>query len=152
MSPARHTPALRPGGLGGAPGAVARLLAAAGLAVDAWVHARLAEQYDAVSAWVSQGTLFRLESALACLAAVLVLFWRRRLGDALAWLVAAGGLALLLVYRFVDVGSLGPVPDMYEPIWNSDKTLTVAAQGVTVLATTYLLLRPRRHRTGRTLA
>ncbi|MFI6697722.1 hypothetical protein ACIBJC_01890 [Streptomyces sp. NPDC050509] len=119
--------------------AAARLLAAAGLAVDAYLHARLADRYDTVSAVVSQGDLFRVEAGLAALAALLVLVWRRVPGDVFAWLVAAGGLALLLVYRYVDVGTLGPVPDMYEPVWFGEKRLTVVAQAVAVLATIFLL-------------
>ncbi|MFE3600929.1 hypothetical protein ACFXP3_20980 [Streptomyces sp. NPDC059096] len=118
---------------------VARVLAAAGLAVDAYLHAHLADRYDAVSAGIGQGDLFRAEAALAALAALLVLVWRRIPGDAFAWLVAAGGLALLLVYRYVDVGTLGPVPNMYEPVWYGQKRLTVVAQAVAVLATIFLL-------------
>ncbi|MFF0450217.1 hypothetical protein ACFYT4_28160 [Streptomyces sp. NPDC004609] len=130
--------------------AVARLIAAAGLAVDAYIHARLADRYDDVSATVSQGDLFRVEAALASLAALLVLVWRRPPSDAFAWLVAAGGLALLLVYRYVDVGKLGPVPNMYEPEWTADKWIAALAQAVTIVATTYLLASripgPGRHR------
>ncbi|WP_405620602.1 hypothetical protein OG292_35260 [Streptomyces sp. NBC_01511] len=123
---------------------VARLLAAAGLAVDAYMHAHLADQYDAVSASISQGTLFRIEAGLAALAALLVLVWRRWPSDLFAWSVAAGGLALLLIYRYVNVGTLGPLPNMYEPIWYGDKRTTVVAQAVAVVATVYLLLfRPR---------
>jgi hypothetical protein len=123
----------------------ARVLAAAGLAADAYVHAHLAERYDVVTtASLSQGTLFRVEAGLAALAALLVLVLHRALTDLFAWLVAAGGLALLLIYRYVDVGALGPVPNMYEPAWFSDKWLTVAGQGLAVLAITVLLLaRPR---------
>ncbi|MCM2422880.1 hypothetical protein [Streptomyces sp. RKAG293] len=120
-----------------------RVAAAVGLAVDAYVHAKLADQYDAVSATISQGTLFRVEAGLASLAALLVLAWRRPLGDAFAWLVAAGGLAALVLYRYVDVGALGPLPDMYEPIWSDDKKLSAAAQVLAVIATTALLVTRR---------
>jgi hypothetical protein len=119
----------------------ARLVAAAGLAVDAYVHAKLAGQYDAVRADISQGALFRVEAGLASLAALLILVWRRPLSAAFAWLVAAGGLAALLLYRYVNVGAHGPLPNMYEPIWTSDKKLTVWSQAVTIAAATYLLLR-----------
>ncbi|MEV6793661.1 hypothetical protein AB0M87_17025 [Streptomyces sp. NPDC051320] len=119
---------------------VARLLAAAGLGVDAYIHAQLADQYDAVAASISQGTLFRIEAAVAALAALLVLVWRRVPADAFAWLVAAGGLALLLIYRYIDVGKLGPMPDMYEPVWFRDKKITVVAQAVTIVAAGFLLL------------
>ncbi|MDH6577856.1 hypothetical protein [Kitasatospora sp. MAP5-34] len=125
---------------------VLRVLAAAGLAVDAAVHARLAGQYDAVTASVSEGDLFRVEAAAASLAVLLVLLWRHRIGDAFAWLVAAGGLAALLLYRYVDVGAHGPLPDMYEPVWSTDKLTAVWAQAVAVLALTALLAS---RRTGR---
>ena len=55
----------------------ARLLAAAGLAVDAYVHADLAWQYDAVKDTISQGGLSRVEAAVSALAALLVLGPRR---------------------------------------------------------------------------
>ncbi|MEW1656048.1 hypothetical protein [Streptomyces sp. NPDC093707] len=119
---------------------VVRILAAAGLVVDAWVHARLAGPYDAVDAGLSQGMLFRVEAGLAALAALLVLVWRRPLGDAFAFLVAAGGLALLALYTTVDLGQFGPVPDMYYPVWTGDKKLAAAGQAVAALATGFLLL------------
>ncbi|MFI0787202.1 hypothetical protein ACH4Q6_16595 [Streptomyces lydicus] len=137
-------------GTGSTADGAARLLAAAGLALDAYVHARLAGQYDAITATIGQGTLFRVEAALAALAALLVLLVRRPAADAFGFLVAAGGLALLLLYTYVDVGPLGPLPDMYEPFLTGDKQLTLVAQAVAVLATGYLLLTrersPRRHR------
>ncbi|SHL42643.1 hypothetical protein [Actinacidiphila paucisporea] len=131
----------------------ARVLAAAGLAVDAYVHADLAQQYDAVKATFSQGDLFRAEAALAALAAVVVLLWRRFLGDAFAWLVAAGGFALLVIYRYIDVGKLGPLPNMYEPVWYTEKKVVAVAQLVTVAAATVLMAvdltdRHRRRRLG----
>lgn len=123
----------------------ARVLAAAGLAVDAYVHAHLAEQYDAVTADISQGTLFRIEAGMAALAALLVLVWRRWPADLFAWSVATGGLALLLIYRYADIGAWGPFPNMYEPVWFTEKRVSVVAQAVAMVATVYLLLfRPRR--------
>jgi hypothetical protein len=125
----------------------ARVLAAAGLAVDAYMHAYLADRYDAVTADISQGTLFRIEAAFAALAALLVLVWHRVPADLFAWLVAAGGLALLLLYRYDNVGAWGPFPNMYEPIWFRDKTITVIAQAVTVVTTAFLMIyRPRGYR------
>ncbi|MFD9128418.1 hypothetical protein [Kitasatospora sp. NPDC059571] len=125
-----------------------RVLAAAGLAVDAAVHANLAEQYDGVSASVSQGDLFRVEAAAASLAVLLVLLWRRRLGDLFALATALAGLAAILLYRYVDVGAIGPLPNMYEPLWFSDKLLAFWAQAVAAAALVPLVLVPyRRPRT-----
>lgn len=118
----------------------ARLLAAAGLAVDAYVHADLAQQYDAVKDTVSQGGLFRAEAALSALAALLVLAWRRLPADVFAWLVAAGGFALIVIYRYVDVGSFWIVPNMYEPVWFTEKWVAAIAQLVTVAAAGVLIV------------
>jgi hypothetical protein len=133
----------------------ARLLAAAGLAVDAYVHADLAPQYDLVDAAVSQGDLFRVEAAVSALAALLVLAWRRLPADVFGWLVAAGGFALIMIYRYVDVGAFWPVPNMYEPVWFTEKWVAAIAQLVAVAATSALIVfdvrgaRARRHRSVR---
>ncbi|WP_201776176.1 hypothetical protein [Streptacidiphilus melanogenes] len=107
------------------------LVTAAALAVDAFVHADLAPGYDGVTADVSQGDLFRIEAAAAALAALVVLVWHRRPAAwAFAFLVAAGGVFAVMLYRYVDVGSLGPLPNMYEPIWYPEKTASVIAEAV----------------------
>ncbi|QMU69375.1 hypothetical protein [Streptacidiphilus sp. P02-A3a] len=126
---------------------ILRVGAAAGLWIDAGVHAQLAGRYDAVSAAVSEGTLFRVESGAAALAVVLVLAWRRPLGDLFAALTAGAGLAAILVYRYVDVGTLGPLPDMYEPVWFTDKVWALAGQALALGALVALLsLRGAAHR------
>jgi hypothetical protein len=107
------------------------LVTVAALAVDAFVHADLAPDYDAVRKTFSQGDLFRLEAALAALAALLlVVAHRRPVAWAFAFLVAAGGLGAVLLYRYVDVGTLGPLPDMYEPAWYPEKTASAVAEAV----------------------
>ncbi|GGU99559.1 hypothetical protein GCM10010211_78630 [Streptomyces albospinus] len=112
-----------------------RLLTAAGLVVDAYVHAELAGAYDGVQAGVSEGTLFRVEAAVAALAALLVLVaWRSRWVWAFAFVVAASALGTLLLYRYVDVGTLGPLPNMHEPVWYPKKTVSAVAEGVAALA------------------
>jgi hypothetical protein len=107
-----------------------RLVTAAGLAVDAYVHADLAGAYDGISATVSQGTLFRAEAGAASLAALLVVVSGRRAAFALAARVAASALGALLLYRYVDVGQLGPLPNMYEPAWFTEKTVSALAEAV----------------------
>ncbi|SEN80420.1 hypothetical protein [Actinacidiphila rubida] len=119
---------------------VVLVLAVAGLGIDAYLHADLASRYDPIMADVSQGTLFRLEAAFAALAALLLIIWRGRLTAAFAFLVAAGGLALLLIYRFHDVGAWGPFPNMYEPVWYDKKVIAVVAQAVAALAALYLFV------------
>jgi hypothetical protein len=49
-------------------------------------------------------------------------------------LVSAGGLAAVLLYRYVDVGPLGPLPDMYENTWQvPGKLLSAYAEGAAVV-------------------
>lgn len=115
--------------------ALLRVITAAALAYDARVHLRLATAYDAVrTASLSQGDLFRVEAAAAIAIGVLVLIRRRPWVALGAASVAGGGLAALLLYRYVDVGTLGPLPSMYEPAWYPDKTHVAIAQGVAAVA------------------
>jgi hypothetical protein len=112
-----------------------------GLGVDAYVHLHLAQFYDPVKATVSQGQLFRLEAVLAIVAAVLLLVRPGRLTAAIAALVAGGGVVALLLYYFVDVGKIGPLPNMYEHTMYTEKVVTLIAQVVatgTALALVFL--------------
>jgi hypothetical protein len=104
---------------------------AAALAVDAYIHADLAAAYDPVGEQISQGTLFRIEAAAASLAALLVLLLGRwRPAWAFAFLVSLSALGSVLLYRYVDVGVLGPLPNMYEPTWFPEKTASAVAEAV----------------------
>ncbi|MEU6235980.1 hypothetical protein [Kitasatospora sp. NPDC047058] len=110
-----------------------RLLTAAGLAVDAYVHADLAGERDLVGDDISQGTLFRIEAGAASFAALLVVLAATRVTWAVAFVVAASALGALLLYTYVDVGTLGPIPNMYEPVWYPEKTTAAVAEGVAVV-------------------
>jgi hypothetical protein len=113
---------------------ILQLVTAAGLAVDAYTHADLASTYDAVQGSISQGALFRIEAGAASAAALIVLVVGGRIGFALAALVAASALGAILLYRYVDVGSLGPLPNMYEPVWFPEKTTAAIAETVATVA------------------
>ena len=104
------------------------VLAAAGLAYDAYVHLDLASSYDAIGDTITQGGLFRLEAALAIAAALAVLLWDNRLVWLTAGMVGLGGVAAVVLYRYVDVGSIGPIPNMYEPVWYDEKTNSAIAE------------------------
>lgn len=115
-----------------------RVIVVAGLAVDVYVHWHLAPNFDTLkgstSPHISQGQLFRLEAALALIAAVLVLIVRRRWDASFALLVAAGGVAAVVLYRYVDVGAIGPLPDMYDPTWYPEKTISAIAEAVSAVS------------------
>ena len=127
---------------------VLTLVTAAGLAVDAYVHWHLAAQFDSLvgtgSPQISQGQLFRVEAVIALVAMVLLLATRHRLAALFAFLVAAGGVSVVLLYGYVDVGSLGPLPDMYDPSWYAEKTVSALAEGVAAVGALALFLLPER--------
>ncbi|WP_219632795.1 hypothetical protein [Haloechinothrix aidingensis] len=109
-------------------------ITAAGLVIDAVIHFRLASDYQA--AWpdgIGGGTIFRIQAAVALLAALYVLVRRSRPSFAVAFLVAVSAFGAVLLYRYVDVPQLGPIPAMYEPIWFFEKSLSAVAEGIAAL-------------------
>jgi len=119
---------------------VLTLIVVAGLAVDAWVHFDLAHVYAGVrTSSLNQGDLFRVEAVLALAAAAALVVRPRRYTAAFALLVSAGGTAAVVLYAVVDVGTLGPVPNMYDPIWYPEKTLSAWAEGIAAVAALVLL-------------
>jgi hypothetical protein len=117
-----------------------QIITAAGLAVDAYVHADLAANYDLVGTTITQGTLFRIEAGVSAAAALLVVAVGGRFVYSAAAVVAGSALAVLLLYRYVNVGSIGPVPNMYEPIWYTEKTVAAIAEAAATAAAAILAL------------
>lgn len=113
--------------------------------MDAYVHLKLAHEYDAVRAAISQGQLFRAEAAAATLSALLLLLAWRPATRLLAFAVAASALAAAVVNTYLHLGTIGPLPDMYEPGWFTDKIVAVVAEGASaVTAVAYPRLWSRR--------
>ncbi|HZE34702.1 MAG TPA: hypothetical protein VE198_25100 [Actinoallomurus sp.] len=113
-------------------GLLLRLAVFAGLGVDAFVHFHMAGDMGQ-NGTVSEGTLFWVQGAVAAVLAVLVLVRPRPVPYVIAFLVAASALGAVLLYRYVDVGALGPLPDMYEPVWYTEKVVTTIAEAVATL-------------------
>src|SRR5690242_15478280 len=107
---------------------VLAVLAALGLAYDAYVHLDLAGTYDGNGDSITQGALFRVEAVIAILVGLAVLASDHRLVWAAAGLTGIGGVALVVLYRYVDVGSIGPIPNMYEAVWYDEKTRSAIAE------------------------
>ena len=117
-------------------------VAAAGLAIDAYVHLHIAHRYLPITTGtVNEGVLFRIEGALAVAAALWVLVRPAWLSAAFALLVAAGGATAVLVYGLVDVGKIGPLPNMYDPVryWTWDQKFSLAGELAATLAALALL-------------
>jgi hypothetical protein len=116
------------------------VIVVAGLTIDAYVHFNLASNYELIkTSTLSQADLFRIEGAIAILAALLLAVRPRRYTAAIAALVAGSALLVLLLYRYNDIGQLGPIPSMYEPIWYTKKTVAAFAEGAALIAAVALL-------------
>lgn len=131
------TPIARPRRRAGVGLRVLALVTAALLAVDAYVHLDDAHLYrEVATSSLSQATLFRVEAIVAIVVAVVLVIWPHPVVWVVAALVAGSAAGAVFLYTYVDVGTLGPLPDMYEPTWAlPGKRLSGAAEiAATVLA------------------
>jgi hypothetical protein len=127
---------------------VAALIAVvvAGLAIDAYIHFDLASNYAPIkTSAISQAGLFRIEAIVSIAAALALLVRPRRYTAAIAFVVAASAFAALIVTRYYDIGAIGPIPDMYEPVWFTEKLVAAYAEAVAAIAALALVVTlPRR--------
>jgi hypothetical protein len=124
---------------------ILRLLVVAGLAVDAYVHIHLAGD-SSHKGTISESTLFWIQGFLAAAVALLVLFRPRFVPYIIAFLVSASALGAVILYRYVDF-HLSPLPDMYEPVWYTEKVVTTIAEAVATVASAIgILYAPGRSR------
>jgi glucan phosphoethanolaminetransferase (alkaline phosphatase superfamily) len=127
------------------------------LAIDAYVHIKNASQYASFkSSVMSEATLFRIQGVAAIVVAVALLIWPRVITWLLALLVSASAAVAVVLYTYVDVGPLGPLPNLYENTWRAPgKVASAVAETVGVLVAIVglvLALRARRvsgQRSGR---
>lgn len=117
-----------------------------GLAIDAGVHLDLASAFEPVKTdAISQADLFRIEAAAAIVAALALLIRPRPWSAALCFVVAAAGLVAVVVYRYVDVGQIGPIPNMYDPFWGpTGKWVSAVAEAAATLSSAALFVLFRR--------
>ena len=114
---------------------VLRVLAVAALAISAYVHFHLAHLYDSLGDTITMGALFRVQAAIATVVAL----WLLVTGNRFAWwaaaLVGAASFAAVMTYRYVDVGAIGPIPNMYDASWypKPDKALSAVAEAAVVV-------------------
>ncbi len=89
-----------------------------GLGIDAYVHFDLASAFANIkTSTLSQADIFRIDASAAIVVALALILRPRRYTAAFAFLLAAAGTAAVVVYRYVDVGTIGPIPNMYDPYW-----------------------------------
>jgi hypothetical protein len=113
-----------------------------GLVVDAWVHLDLASAFAHVrTSTMSQADIFRIDAGVAIAAALALVVRPRRYTAAFAFLVAAAGTAAVVLYRYADVGAIGPVPNMYDPYWApAGKVLSAVGEALAAIAAAALFV------------
>lgn len=119
----------------------------AGMLVSAVIHVQLAPGYQqAAPGGLGQGTLFLMQAGASGLAAAFILLRGSRTAFAAAAAVALSSLAAVVLYRYVQVPAVGPLPAMYEPVWYASKVITAIAEALAggLALTGYALLRKRR--------
>jgi hypothetical protein len=125
-----------------------RVLAGVALAVSGYVHLHLAHRYG-YPGTITGEQLFIAQGVTALVLAVAIVVSGNR------WLWAAGaalGLAsfvAVMVYRYADIGAIGPLPDMYDATWQpSPQKLLSAVAEISVPLWWVLHLMTRHLRTG----
>ena len=138
-----HRPGLRtpaPRGISPALGALTALTAAA-LTASAYVHLHLATNYarNAAADTISEADVFHIQAVASVVVAaglmIAVIAGHRWLGPALllAAGLLAGSLAAVVAYRYFDLGKILILPDMYEPAWFREKTLSAIIEAAGTL-------------------
>ncbi|WP_258062770.1 hypothetical protein [Arthrobacter sp. B0490] len=127
---------------------VLRVLVAVALIVSALIHLQLAAGFQqAAPSGVGGGNLFRIQGAVAVIAALYVLVRGTPRSFLLAALVALASLVAVIAYRYIQIPTIGPIPSMYEPVWYTTKTLTALAEALAlILALTAYTLHRKSHR------
>jgi hypothetical protein len=138
-----HWPDLRaaaPRDISPALGALAALSAVA-LVASAYLHMHLAANYapNAVPGGITEADMFHIQALVSVAAAaalmLAVMADHRWLGPALlaAAALLAGSLTAVVAYRYYDLGKILNLPDMYEPAWFRDKTLSALIEAAGTL-------------------
>lgn len=111
------------------------VLAAVALVIDAVVHAANASGYDPASGGlITEGNLFRAEAGVAALVALLLVVRPSRAVWMLALATAVTALGAVVLSRYVNLGSIGPIPNLYEPTWRvPGKLLSAYAEASAVV-------------------
>ena len=106
-----------------------RVLAAAALGISAYVHLHLAHRY-AYPGTINGTDLFRAQGVTAIVIGVVLLATGHRWAWVAAALLGLASFGAVMLYRYVDVGAIGPLPNMYDATWqpSPDKLLSALVE------------------------
>ncbi|MHB8340654.1 MAG: hypothetical protein ACYDB7_05700 [Mycobacteriales bacterium] len=118
-----------------------RVLAAGLLVATGYIHLQLSSRYAPNRTSVlSERELFLAQGVLSFVVAAALLAWGRAPAAVAGLLLGAGSLGAVLLYRYVNVGRIGLLPNMYDPGWYPKKTLSAYCDAGVALTSTALLL------------
>ena len=121
--------------------ALLRLMGAGALAISSYVHLHGAHFYSSLGDTITQADLFYAQGVVAALVALWVLVSSNRWAWVAVAVVGAASFAAVTIYRYVDVGSIGPIPNMYEPSWQTnEKLLSAYAEAAAVIVSVAALV------------
>src|SRR3954464_15442395 len=108
---------------------VLRVIAATCLGISSYVHLHLAHRYG-FPGTISGETIFRVQGVVAATIAVLLLVTGNKWVWVAAALVGLASFAAVMLYRYVNVGAIGPLPNMYDSTWepSPDKLLSALVE------------------------
>jgi hypothetical protein len=127
-------------------GIVLRVVGALALGFSAYLHAKIASNDTPL---VADGEI-RLSGLFVAqaVAAAIVSLWVLLQGSRLAWLafgaVALGSFVAVVMSTYVTIPSIGPLPEIHDPVWYTDKTLAAITAGIATLVAVVALATSRR--------
>jgi hypothetical protein len=106
-----------------------RVLAAAALGISSYVHLHVAHLYSYGST-ITGTDMFIGQGVVAALVAVVLVVTGNRWAWVVAALVGLASFGAVMLYRYVDVGAIGPLPNMYDATWqpSPDKIMSAIAE------------------------
>lgn len=120
----------------------ARIIAALGLLVNAYIHFALAEPFDSLTGTLlSVGDLFRIQAVANILFAIAIVVFARPWISLLTAALAGAGIVMLIisVYSPLDLSGAG-LPVISEAAWYPDKLIALGSQGVAIIAAVFAAL------------
>jgi len=106
-----------------------RVLAAAALGISSYVHLHVAHLYGYGNT-ITGTDIFRAQGVVAAVVAVVLLLTGNRWVWVLAALLGLASFGAVMTYRYVDVGAIGPMPNMYEPVWYAEKSWSAIGEAI----------------------
>lgn len=127
-------------------GLVLRVVGAAALACSGYLHLRIGLGRPPLFAdgQVTLSGLFLAQAAASALVVVWVLVRPSLISWSAFGTVAAASLAAVVLSTYVRVPAVGPFPELYEPVWYLDKSLSAGAAAVATAVAVAALLALRR--------